>query len=276
MAKLFRKIRQKLIVEKKLQNYLLYALGEILLVVIGILLALQINSMSQDRQKAKLEKVLLAQAKFEILETYKDVWRDMGILEMGDRSHHEILQHFADDKPYADSLCFDFYWITMDEYVYPPNASFGRLKEEGLDIIKDDTIRLLLQSLYEGRFPRLTKNVSVIPDISDAFNDYYLNFFKPNTDLSLQYNYPLADDTVGSKIYDDVSYRFPRTDDKDVPISTIGFVPLDFETLKRDPKFLMLLEQTKGYRDNKMLHYSVVKIIIKEVIKRIDRELEDD
>ena len=275
MAKLFRKVRQKLIAEKKLQNYLLYALGEILLVVIGILLALQINSMSQDRQRAKLEKVLLAQAKFEILETYKDVWRDMGVLEMGDRSHREILQHFADDKPYADSLCFDFYWITKDEYVYPPNASFGRLKEEGLDIIKDDTIRLLLQSLYEGRFPRLTKSISVIPDISDAFNDYYLNSFKPNTDLSLQYNYPLADDTVGSKIYEDVSYRFPRTNDEDIPISTIGFVPLDFEKLKKDPKFLMLLEQTKGYRDNKMMHYSVVKKIIKVVIKRMDRELEE-
>ena len=45
MIKFFRKIRQKLINEGNLKRYLLYAFGEILLVVIGILIALQINDL---------------------------------------------------------------------------------------------------------------------------------------------------------------------------------------------------------------------------------------
>lgn len=50
MIKFFRKIRQKLLSENKLSKYLLYALGEILLVVIGILIALQINTWNEERK----------------------------------------------------------------------------------------------------------------------------------------------------------------------------------------------------------------------------------
>lgn len=56
MQKFFRKIRQKLINEGNLRKYLLYAIGEILLVMVGILLALQINTWNQEVQNRKLEK----------------------------------------------------------------------------------------------------------------------------------------------------------------------------------------------------------------------------
>ena len=46
--KIFRRIRQKLLIDYKLGRYLLYALGEIILVVIGILIALQINNRNQE------------------------------------------------------------------------------------------------------------------------------------------------------------------------------------------------------------------------------------
>jgi hypothetical protein len=54
MIKFFRKIRQNMIKENKVSKYLLYAIGEILLVVIGILIALQINSSNELKiQKEK-------------------------------------------------------------------------------------------------------------------------------------------------------------------------------------------------------------------------------
>ena len=52
MLKFFRKIRQKLISEGNLKRYLIYAVGEILLVMIGILLALQVNNWN-ERNKAR-------------------------------------------------------------------------------------------------------------------------------------------------------------------------------------------------------------------------------
>ena len=50
MIKFFRKVRQKLLSENKFSKYLLYAIGEIILVVIGILIALQINIWNEQRK----------------------------------------------------------------------------------------------------------------------------------------------------------------------------------------------------------------------------------
>jgi hypothetical protein len=51
MIKLFRKIRQKMLVENKFGKYLIYAIGEIILVVIGILIALQVNNQNNIRNE---------------------------------------------------------------------------------------------------------------------------------------------------------------------------------------------------------------------------------
>lgn len=59
MLKFFRRIRQNLISEMKVSRYLLYAVGEILLVMIGILLALQVNNWNEHRKNLEAEKVLL-------------------------------------------------------------------------------------------------------------------------------------------------------------------------------------------------------------------------
>ena len=53
MIKFFRNIRQKLIKEGKTTNYIKYAIGEIVLVVIGILIALQINNWNDNRKESK-------------------------------------------------------------------------------------------------------------------------------------------------------------------------------------------------------------------------------
>jgi hypothetical protein len=65
MISFFRKIRQKLLSQNRVTQYLAYALGEIVLVVIGILLALQINTWNQNRQDRKQEQQLLAQLEIE-------------------------------------------------------------------------------------------------------------------------------------------------------------------------------------------------------------------
>ena len=59
MIKFFRKIRQRLLTENKSSKYILYAIGEIVLVVIGILIALQINNWNTyQNDRIKEEKLL--------------------------------------------------------------------------------------------------------------------------------------------------------------------------------------------------------------------------
>ncbi len=61
MIKLFRRIRQKMLTENKFSKYVLYAIGEIILVVIGILIALQINNWNENRKtEIKIKNSLVA------------------------------------------------------------------------------------------------------------------------------------------------------------------------------------------------------------------------
>tara|TARA_R110001592_G_scaffold328230_1_gene609676 strand:+ start:1071 stop:1838 length:768 start_codon:yes stop_codon:yes gene_type:complete len=68
MIKFFRKIRQNLLIENKFSKYLLYAIGEIVLVVVGILIALQINNNNNYNEQRSLEQeyLLSLQTEFEI------------------------------------------------------------------------------------------------------------------------------------------------------------------------------------------------------------------
>ena len=59
MIKFFRKIRQNLLSEGKTGKYFKYAIGEIVLVVIGILIALQINNWNESRKMKIEEKKML-------------------------------------------------------------------------------------------------------------------------------------------------------------------------------------------------------------------------
>ena len=58
MIKFFRHIRQQLLSENKFSKYLIYAIGEIVLVVIGILIALQIGDINEEEKSKNMESRL--------------------------------------------------------------------------------------------------------------------------------------------------------------------------------------------------------------------------
>ena len=76
MISFFRKIRQKLLSQNRVTRYLVYALGEIALVMIGILLALQVNNWNQSNKDNLLEKTFLNKLKSNLqddVNLYKDI-----------------------------------------------------------------------------------------------------------------------------------------------------------------------------------------------------------
>ena len=66
MIKLFRHIRQRMLKENKMSKYLLYAIGEIILVVIGILIALQINDWSSQKRLERTNVMLMERMQEEL------------------------------------------------------------------------------------------------------------------------------------------------------------------------------------------------------------------
>ena len=73
MIKFFRKIRFNLMSENKISKYLIYAIGEIILVVIGILIALQINNWNEKRIEANQEKITLSNLNEEFQDNLRDL-----------------------------------------------------------------------------------------------------------------------------------------------------------------------------------------------------------
>jgi hypothetical protein len=68
MIKFFRKIRQQLLADRRISKYLLYATGEIVLVVIGILIALQVNNWNEHRKDQIAVRNMLANLLDEIIQ----------------------------------------------------------------------------------------------------------------------------------------------------------------------------------------------------------------
>jgi len=111
MIKFFRNIRQNLLNEGKTTTYIKYAIGEIALVMIGILLALQVNNWNDER-KAKIETEAIRQSNLQ--EIYHDLKKDVVTLDtiinqlerQKEASKYilEILE--SDDKYVSDSLKF--------------------------------------------------------------------------------------------------------------------------------------------------------------------------
>jgi hypothetical protein len=254
--------------QSKVSNYLLYGFGEIVLVVIGILIALQVNNWNIEKNRSKLEKVLLAQVKDELSSTYNDIVKDLNLFELGRRSNFRILDYIQQNATYADSMCFDFYWLTKDEYIYPETSVYSRIKEVGFDIIKNDGLKQGIQRLYEVGFPRISKVNPFHPDIEAYFSDYYQNHFEPNSDYSLKFKAIFLSDTI--------QYPIKYNAEGRTRSYTTGFVPLDFEALKKDPKFKMLMKQTEVFRQYKLRVYNGVKNGIEKVLLLIDKELAND
>ena len=73
MIKFFRKIRYDLMEKNKTGKYLKYAIGEIILVVIGILIALQINNWNEKRLEANQEKITLSNLNEEFQDNLRDL-----------------------------------------------------------------------------------------------------------------------------------------------------------------------------------------------------------
>ena len=107
MIKFFRKIRYDLLEKNKTSKYLKYAIGEIVLVVIGILIALQINNWNERRLEANQEKITLSN----LNEEFQDNLRNLDSINVELSNTIETMEHlftmFSEEESQYDSKTLD-------------------------------------------------------------------------------------------------------------------------------------------------------------------------
>lgn len=152
MLKFFRKIRQNLLSEGKTRTYLKYAVGEIVLVVIGILIALQINNWNEWKKERQKEEKILIQIKNNITESIA-LWERLVSVSNDFCRHYEVvLAAKQNNLPYHDSLKIHFRRASFLGYNWTTQhstSSFEALKNIGFDIIQNDTLSNLIIDVFD-------------------------------------------------------------------------------------------------------------------------------
>jgi len=229
MIKLFRNIRQKLIAQGKTANpafakasagtYLKYAIGEIVLVVIGILIALQINTWNEDYKNSKRERGYLINLQQDLMADSLRLSELKHNFELAERSKRSFGKIIEGQNASLDSLTVHFYNQTdiITDFV-PNSTTLDELKySNGLNLISNPQLRRQIVTLYNsyddlilklklgtekaqiiwsytGKF---VKNVDAITndEINELLND---NFFRNQMLL----NYLYTQFTATSKAYE--------------------------------------------------------------------------
>lgn len=146
---LLRKLRKKLISESKTSQYAIYAIGEVVLVVVGILLALQINNWSEDIKDRKYELTMLRELKSALDSDVKAIEDIIPYADAVKVSLGEIVKLKNDRTLPKDSLKFHLDRVLEFGCVLTVNTSaYDAIKSGGLDRISNQKIRRMISELY--------------------------------------------------------------------------------------------------------------------------------
>ena len=246
MTSILKKIRRSLVNAGSTRRYLLYAIGEIALVVIGILIALQINNWNEERKVRAKEIEILKGFQQTLTADLEKIRSNHAYNKMAKKSIYVLLDHLENDLPYHDSLNYHF---SLSTYVFWDNLNasiFETLKSEGLNLISNKNLRDTLAQVY-GILNNSTHNSG------DRYMDYILDASK--------------------NIF---STRFLGLwDTRPDKIQESKMIPIDYEKLKKDDEYLYLLRSLPNMQFYLLDDYALQLIGIAErLLFLIEGELE--
>ncbi|WP_406683401.1 DUF6090 family protein [Seonamhaeicola sp. MEBiC1930] len=184
MIKFFRKIRQKLLSENKFSKYLIYAIGEIILVVIGILIALQINNWNEENKSKKLEIVLLENI-------LKDFELDTLDIKFNLKYHSQFIK---DEKKLLNFLTSDLdepnikidynSALTTPLLIVLHESTFTNLQNNNIAILSNNLLRKDIARFYDFFSTAIKKieNDLTVYETYDLKLPYFLKYFKLDPD----------------------------------------------------------------------------------------------
>jgi hypothetical protein len=237
MIKFFRKIRQNLLMENKTGKYFKYAIGEIVLVVIGILIALQINNWNETKKVKAFELKMLKELSVAI---QKDIeYTENHILgyrtKVGEKSVLYFKGLLKNNKVDMDSLRYYFNWTSYGVSFQINEGPYQALKSIGLDKIANDSLRNSIQLFYDFVLPRRRQLVVFNEEMYHEQQETLKQFFLGES------KYEIIGDDV--KIYKPLvdSHFWLQPKFLDILIMTesrVGWRRREFEGLTEDLKTL--------------------------------------
>ena len=241
MIQFFRRIRQKLLTENRFSKYLLYAIGEIILVMIGILLALQVNNWNEERKSRKHETKLLKELLAEINFSIKEV-DTVAYFNLKSQKYLEIIEeHLDNDLPYTKVLDTAFGQLDTWHMPYVPFSAYESLKGSGIESLTNDSIKQGITYLYEFGMKYLLEDNgqwewSYNQNTTQRFMTKHMRRNKENRDLAY---------------------------------------PVNFMALKQDQEFRNFISVLIALRDSHIYALKDMSRLMKELVPELEAELKN-
>ncbi len=153
MIRFLRSIRQSLLAQGRVTRYLTYAIGEIVLVVVGILLALAINQWNNERNERALEVKILAEIRDNLDFDRFEINEDITLMDSIARSCDTVLVVMAgEDKP-TERFAYELTKLRVTPHFDPNMSGYELLVSKGVELVTNDSLRKAISGLYESRYP---------------------------------------------------------------------------------------------------------------------------
>jgi hypothetical protein len=153
MIRFFRKIRIKLLTENKLAKYFIYAFGEVLIVIIGILIAIQINGWNNDRIQAKKEVAYIEEIRKSLISDLERIEFILDFNHIKDSCINRSMELFG-TKMSNGERASEFISLTMESTTFyeifrSNSVAFNNMiSAETIEIISNDSLRMALADYY--------------------------------------------------------------------------------------------------------------------------------
>ncbi|WP_353779443.1 DUF6090 family protein [Winogradskyella sp. 3972H.M.0a.05] len=241
MIKFFRHIRKSLIEKNQMGKYFKYAVGEILLVVIGILIALQINNWNEDRKLQAQEIKMLKELRKDVAFSVKELDTVAHYNQITVNYLKQIQRHLNEDLPYSQVLDTAFAHLDLFHIPYLPKTSYETLKVKGMDRISNDSLKAKIIQIYDFEFQR----------IIDDYGGWEWSFSQNTTQRMMIGHIRRANNM------DDETAR-----------------PNDYEALKENPEFRNFLNVLITLRSDHVRALQWGRKNVNDLLQLLDKELE--
>ena len=141
-----------MIKENKASKYLMYAIGEIALVMIGILLALQVSNWNENRIKQQNEVKILSQLNEDLKVNLTELTGIYEALNNSSSGGLKIINFLTSNKPSNDSLKIWTENFKNSNIFNNANTTYKNLENSEKNIISNDSLRLRITLMYELEF----------------------------------------------------------------------------------------------------------------------------
>ena len=220
MITFFRRVRKNLLETGAVRKYMLYAVGEVLLVMVGILLALQVNNWNENSKDSDREQKILSELAISLQQNGKEMKKDVQRRLTWNKSSDIIIATMQNGYDYSDSLNIHFQNARIPGTNLSLSlAGYEGLKNAGYDIIRSDELRNNIVQLFEVTHKNLLEEME------------YFESFQPDR----------------QRYIDEL---FSYEEEKFNPESpfTVPIKPHDFNALKADLNFLAMVKSVKVQR----------------------------